>query len=108
MSRTRQKAQGIFEFAICLALVAASIGFMSTYVRRSLQARYRAVVLYSAKEAGAEHQYEPYYTREKESEDKAKGYTKTGWHTRSEINMRTDASGWEHIPLPKRWTTSAK
>ena len=108
MSRARQKAQGIFEYAVCLALVAASISFMSIYVRRSLQARYRAVVLYSLKESTAEHQYEPYYTRESEKEETAKGYTKTAWNTRSEINMNTNAAGWLHTPLPKRWTSSAK
>lgn len=108
MGRLRQKGQNIFEFAVCLALVAASISLMAIYVRRSLQARYRAVVLHCVKESGTERQYEPYYTREAHKREKAKGYTATAWNTISGIDMETNATGWEHTPLPERWSSSVK
>ena len=108
MRRIRQKGQGIYEFALCLALAAASISLITIYIRRGLQARYAAAVRYSLQDSPAGHQYEPYYTREKQTEEKTKGETKTAWHTWAGTNMQTEQSGWEHIPLPKRWTTSKK
>ena len=102
----KQRAQAILEFALCLAMVATAIGSMAIYIRRSLQARYRAGVLYYAKEVGTEPQYEPYYTREAWTREDKKGEITEGRNTISLINMETNATGWRFTPLPGRMKIS--
>ena len=105
----RAKAQTMAEFVLFLALIAAvltGVSSMTLYMRRGLMARYRAGVLRCVKATTPEHQYEPYYTREAYRDESQKGCIKTGWHTASVTDVRTDVSSWEHIPLPLRWSSS--
>ena len=105
MIRTRHKAQSMAEFALLLAVVAAAITSMTIYVRRSMQARYHQATKLLVQEATkGEHQYEPYYTREAFRDEKQKGNVTTGWGTISVVDMTSEGYGWEHIPLPERWS----
>ena len=106
MARLRYKAQAMVEFALLLAVVAVAIGSMTIYVRRSLQARYHAAALRLIENVTGEgkHQYEPYYTREAFRSEKQKGDVTTGWGTISVVDMTSEGYGWEHTPLPERWS----
>lgn len=56
----KNKAQGLAELAVLLGLVMAALIGMQVYVKRGLQARYKAIVD-AAGDAYGLHQYEPYY-----------------------------------------------
>jgi uncharacterized protein (UPF0333 family) len=55
-----RKAQGVLEYAICLAAVLLAAIGMVTYVKRGVSGRYRDVVNAASTSARAA-QYEPYY-----------------------------------------------
>lgn len=60
MMVNKNKAQSLAELAVLLGLVIAALISMQVYVKRALQARYKAVVDASGDFYGL-HQYEPYY-----------------------------------------------
>ncbi len=108
----KQRAQVMIELVLCFALTATSIAAMTIYIRRGLQARYRAAVSRSVKDitgsikgagtTAGEPQYEPYYTREAQISEEKSGFIEGGF-PESGINMTTVSRGWRHTPLPERW-----
>lgn len=60
MMVNKNKAQSLAELAVLLGLVIAALISMQVYVKRALQARYKAIVDASGDVYGL-RQYEPYY-----------------------------------------------
>ncbi len=62
--RSRTNGQHLIEYALLFAVVVGALVAIQVYVKRTLQARYRAVVDAAAVAISAPTQYEPYYRSE--------------------------------------------
>ena len=60
------KAQTLAEYVLLIAIVVAAIAGMQVYVKRGLQARYKAISDCTGESVGIE-QYEPYYAQSEQT-----------------------------------------
>jgi len=118
MRRLSRIAQSTIELSLFLAVAIASFSAMNIYMRRSLQARYRAAVRvfalqhpYNSLIYGSRanrSQYEPYYTREAEThetsvESEREGLPEYAKNTTNTVYSRGARVTWQHTPLPWAW-----
>ena len=111
MQKIRVSGQHLTEFALCLAVVSATILMMRLYGQRSLQARYKSGADYvfleieqeAAKIGNAnlqnlKTQYDPYYTESLAWENRTAD--STGGFPHTSINQTVRRMGWQKVNAP--------
>lgn len=96
MDKGRTSGQQVLEYALCLAAVTAVLIGMQLYVKRGLQARYKAGAgqIFSGMPASTT-QYDPYYIESSVTETRNYIVDMGFPHTTKDVT--TNRSGWQKV-----------